>query len=65
MRACVRARALCVYIYNYCLLGDNGRLQYLRLFVEMYANAIFVISCLYSEVSLTVVREERFIRIIY
>ena len=29
----------CVYdVYSYCLIGDNGRLQYLRLFVEMYVN---------------------------
>ena len=31
----------------------------------MYANVFFVIRCLYSAVSLTLVREQRFIRIIY
>ena len=31
----------------------------------MYVNAIYVMSCLYSAVSLTLVREQRFIRIIY
>ena len=30
---CVSVNVLCVYVYIYsviCLLGDNGRLQYLR-----------------------------------
>ena len=31
----------------------------------MYANVVFVIRCLYSAVSLTLVKEYRFIRIIY
>ena len=31
----------------------------------MYVNVVFVIRCLYSAVSLTLVKEERFIRIIY
>ena len=31
---------------------------------EIYVNVIFVIRCLYSAVSLTLVREQRFIRII-
>ena len=31
----------------------------------MYVNVVFVMSCLYSAVSLTLVREQRFIRIIY
>ena len=31
----------------------------------MYANVVFVISCLYSAVSLTLVREQHFIRLIY
>ena len=31
----------------------------------MYVNVAFVITCLYSAVSLTLVREQRFIRIIY
>ena len=53
----------CVYISR--LLGDNGRLQYLRLFVKMCVNAVFLTSCLYSTASLTLVREQRFIRMIY
>ena len=36
-----------------------ARLQYI-----MYVDVVFVISCLYSAVSLTLVREQRFIRII-
>ena len=35
------------------------------LFVEMFANVVFVINCLYSAVSLTLVREQRFIIMIY
>ena len=35
------------------------------LFPEMYVNVAFVISCLYSAVSLILVKEQRFIRIIY
>ena len=34
------------------------------LFAEMYVNVVFVIRCLYSAVSLTLVKEYRFIRII-
>ena len=33
-------------------------------FAEMYVNVLFVIRCLYSTVSLTLVKEKRFIRII-
>ena len=48
------------------MIGDNGRLQYLRFCLfEMYVNVLFVIRCLYSAVSLTLVKEQRFIRIIY
>ena len=32
---------------------------------EMCANVVFVISCVYSAVSLTLFREQRFIRMIY
>ena len=35
------------------------------LFVAMYVNVFFIMSCLYSAVSLTLVREWRFTRIIY
>ena len=35
------------------------------LFAKMYVNVVFVIRCLYSAVSLTLVKEWRFIRIIY
>ena len=31
----------------------------------MYVSVVFVIRCLYSTVSLTLIREQRFIRIIY
>ena len=39
----------------YCLLGDMFMVTtiFKVLFVEMYANIVFVISCLYSAVSLT------------
>ena len=48
------------------MIGDSGRLQYLRFCLfEMYINGFFVIRCLYSAMSLTLVREQRFIRIIY
>ena len=43
-----------------------ARLQCLRFCLfEMYVNVVFVIRCLYSTVSLTLVKEQRFIRIIY
>ena len=34
------------------------------LFADMYVNVVFVIRCLYRAVSLTLVKEQRFIRII-
>ena len=34
------------------------------LFAEMYFNVVFVIRCLYSVMSLTLVKEQRFIRFI-
>ena len=43
-----------------------ARLHYLRFCLfEMSVNVVFVIRCLYSAVSLTLVKEQRFIRIIY
>ena len=40
----------------------EARLQYLRFCLfEMYGNVVFVIRCLYSAVSLTLVKEQRFI----
>ena len=40
-----------------------ARLQYLRFSLfEMYVHVVFVIRCLYSAVSLTLVKEQRFIR---
>ena len=66
--ACVREfMRACVFVkHGYCLIGDNGRQQYLRFCLfEMYVNEGFVIRCLYSAVSLTLVREQRPIRIIY
>ena len=35
------------------------------LLAEMYVNVVVVIRCLYSAVSLTLVKEKRFIRIIF
>ena len=35
------------------------------LFAEMYVNVVFVVRCLNSAVSLTLVKEQRFIRIMY
>ena len=51
---------MCVFVYNYryCLIGDNDKLQYLRFCLfEMYVSMGFVIRCLYSAVSLALVRE--------
>ena len=45
--------------------NENGLVTYLRFCLfEMYVNVVFVVRCLYSAVSLTLVREQRFIRII-
>ena len=50
----------------YCILVYFSILQYLRFcFFEMYVSVVFVIRCLYSAVSLTLVREQLFIRINY
>ena len=65
--ACVRA-CVCVCIMlmhtSSCLLGDilweNTILKVML--VELFVNILFVMSCLYSTVSLTWVREEHFIR---
>ena len=47
------------------MIGDNGRLQYLRLCLfAIYVNVVFVIRCYYSAASLTLVREQHFIIII-
>ena len=35
------------------------------LFAEMYVNVVFVIRCLYSAMSLTLVKEQRFIRFFF
>ena len=57
---CVR---VCVQ-HCYCLIGDNGRLQYLRFCLfEMYVSVVFVIRRLYRAMSLTLVREQRLIGI--
>ena len=43
-----------------------ARLQYFRYCLfEMYVNVVFVIRCLYSAASFTLVKEQHFIRIIY
>ena len=55
---CVRARVcVCVYVcvcvcetYSYCLIGDNGRLQYLRsCLFEIYVSVGFVMFVQRSE----------------
>ena len=46
------------------MIGDNGRLQYLRFCLFEMSVSVFLL-CLYSAVSLTLVRKQRFIRIIY
>ena len=58
---------VCVCVCVYCSTGDNGNLSYNNkvLFAEMYVNVVFVIRCLYNAVNLTLVKEYRFIRIIY
>ena len=57
---------VCLCVCVCCLIGDNYRLQYLRFCLfEMYVSVFFVIRCLYSTVSLTLVKEQHFIRIIY
>ena len=65
---CVRV-CVCAHVCNtviHCLIGENGRLQYLRFCLfELYVNVVFVKRYLYSAVSLIVVREQSFIRIIY
>ena len=47
--------SVCV-VYT-CLLGDNGRLQYLRFCMSKCMLMLFFIGCLYSAVSLILVRE--------
>ena len=43
---------VCVCVkHGYCLIGNNGRQQYLRFCLsEMYVNVVFIIRCLYSAV---------------
>ena len=63
---CVRVRARARALHGYCLMGNNGRLQYLRFCLfKMYVNVVFAIRRLYSTVGFTLFREQRFIRIIY
>ena len=48
---------VCVCVCD-CLIGNNGKLQYLRfLFAERYVNVAFMIRCLYSAGNFTLVRE--------
>ena len=57
---------VCMRVCVCNVIGDNGRLQYLRFCLfEMYVSEVFVIRRLYSAVSLTLVREQPFIKIIY
>ena len=47
---------VCVCVY--CSIADNGNLNYniKKLLAEMCVNVVFVIRCLYSAVSLTLVK---------
>ena len=47
----------------YCLHASPCILRFCLF--EMYVNVVFVIRCLYSAVSLTLVKEQHFIRFIY
>ena len=50
---------VCVCVCVCCSIGDNGiKATIIKvLFAEMYVNVVFVIRCLYSAVSLTLVKE--------
>ena len=66
MCVCVRVRVR--YCYSYWLLFDKAIMvdyTFFKILFEMYVSVVFVIRCLYSALSLTLVREKRFIRIIY
>ena len=46
------------YLLFDTMIGDNGRLQYLTFCLfEVYVSVVFVIRCLYSAVSSTLVKE--------
>ena len=49
---------VCVWLCVYCSVADNGNLNYniKKLLAEMCVNVVFVIRCLYSAVSLTLVK---------
>ena len=49
---------LCVCVCVYCSIADNGELNYniKKMLAEMCVNVVFVIRCLYSAVSLTLVK---------
>ena len=55
VRVCVCG---CVCVCVYCSIADNGNLNYniKKLLAEMCVNVVFVIRCLYSAVSLTLVK---------
>ena len=64
----VRVRVRVRYCYSYWLLFDMAIMvdyNFFKILFEMYVSVVFVIRCLYSALSLTLVREKRFIRIIY
>ena len=65
VRACV-CMCVCVCVCVHCFIGDMFMIYYNILsfcLFKMYVNVVFVPSCLYSGVSLTLVREQRFERI--
>ena len=49
---------VCIYIYSYYLLGDNGRLQYLRLSLLNCMLMCFFVFCLFVCYELFVQRNE-------
>ena len=55
---------VCVCVSLSLSLSEWSTTVFKVLFVEMYVNVVFVIRCFYSAVSLILVREQRFIRII-
>ena len=49
------SHCVCVCVRSYCLIGDNGRLQYLK-FHLLKCMLICFLSYLFNAVSLTLVR---------
>ena len=62
---CVWVCCMCIYIVIVCKVIFLWSTTIFKVpFVEMYINMVFVVSCLYSAMSLTLVREQCFIRFI-